>query len=115
MEGAVPSVASGEGMPWPYCGNSKRRKERCHACAKYSDRLVFVTWAQAGMPVLLFFVHEGQPIVTRPGRVHPGPYFPGCKNACDTGNSADVCHHEKSSDDDSHERWRTAGGKPLHA
>jgi hypothetical protein len=23
-----------------------------------------VTWAQAGMPVLLFFIHEGQPIVT---------------------------------------------------
>src|ERR1700720_681329 len=34
----------------PLLRKRQRRKERCHACAKYSDPLVVVTWAQAGMP-----------------------------------------------------------------
>jgi len=69
MENAVPSVASGYGPPrrvfdmaWPYCGNSKRRKERCRACAKYRDRPVLLWGHRQEMPVLLFFIHEGQPI-----------------------------------------------------
>src|SRR6266853_105529 len=49
MEGAVPSVAFGHGPPAaglrhavPQLRKRQTRKERCHACAKYGDRLALL-------------------------------------------------------------------------
>src|SRR5579864_595581 len=93
----------------------KRRSGRCPAGALASRSSSVVTWAQAGMPVLLFFIHEGQPVVSHSRRFYPEPCFFGCKKRRGTGDPADLCHDEESSNDDRDEGWGAARCKSLHA
>src|ERR1700722_12733992 len=113
MEGSVRSIAFRHGVPCP-CGSCNSEKNDVLRVIGVASANV-VTWAQAGMPMLLFFAHEGQPIVTHPRSSHHGLCFPGRKRPRGPGDPADLSHDEKSSDNDSVEGWRAPCSKSVSA